>query len=174
MLCNVCGKNEASIHLTEIVNSQMLELHLCDACAHEKEGEAKTQFSFNDLLTGLADFNSVAGGEKRQTLKCQACGINFEEFGRTGRLGCAECYQHFFKALLPLIKRVQKGTQHVGKKPAKMQPDHRVHLDLRELRERLKKSIQLEEFEEAARLRDQIKQLETKMKKGSRKADETS
>lgn len=168
-MCNVCGKNEASIHLTEIVNSQMVELHLCENCAHEKGSDVKTPFSFSELLSGLTDLSSLVGGQKPEELKCQGCGLTYEDFGRTGRLGCPECYHYFSKPLSVLIKRVQKGAQHVGKRPAKVGLDQRVHMDLRDLHERLQKSIQLEEFEEAARIRDQIKQLEVKMKKGGRK-----
>ena len=172
MLCNVCGKNEASIHLTEIVNSQMVELHLCDNCAQEKGDDLKTPSSFNELLAGLTDLGGLLGGQKKEEFKCQGCGLTYEDFSRTGRLGCAECYQCFSKPLMALVKRVQKGNQHVGKRPGKISPEARSHIDLRDLEERLQKSIQLEEFEEAARIRDQIKQLETKRRKGGRKEDE--
>lgn len=172
MLCNVCGKGEATIHLTEIVNSQMLELHLCENCAHEKGSDLKTQSSFNELLSGLNDLASLVGGQKKEELKCQVCGLTYEEFSRTGRLGCADCYHYFSKSLLSLIKKVQKGTQHVGKKPTKAPQETRTHMDLRDLQDRLQKSIQLEEFEEAARIRDEIKQLELKMKKGDRKEED--
>ncbi len=171
MLCNICGKSEASIHLTEIVNSQMLELHLCETCAEEKGADLKNQLPFNELLSGLTDLSNLIGGQKKEELKCQECGLTYEEFGRTGRLGCAECYHCFSKPLLALIKRVQKGTQHIGKKPAKVSRETGVRIDLRDLQDRLRKSIQFEEFEEAARIRDQIKQLESKMKKGGRKGD---
>jgi len=173
LLCNICGKNEATIHLTEIINGQMVELHLCENCSQEKGSEMKTQFSLNDLLAGLTDLNNLAGGQRKEELICQGCGLTYQEFGRTGRLGCPGCYQSFSKLLLPLIKRVQKGTQHVGKRPSKVAPEVRTHMDLRDLQERLRKSVQLEEFEEAARIRDQIKQLETKMKRGSRKGEES-
>ncbi|MBI4549298.1 MAG: UvrB/UvrC motif-containing protein [Candidatus Omnitrophica bacterium] len=163
MLCNVCGKSEASIHLTEIVNSQMLELHLCETCAQEKSGDLKTQFSFNELLN---DLNSMIGLQKKEESRCRGCGLTYEEFAKSGRLGCPECYEDFSKPLTSLIKRVQKGIQHTGKKPGNTPTQIRFHIDLKDLQERLRKSIQMEEFEEAARIRDQIKQLETQIKKG--------
>jgi len=173
MVCNVCGTNEATIHLTEIVNDQMVEIHLCESCAQEKGTEFKAHFNVSDLLSGLKDLAAeVAGGEKTLT-KCPNCGLSYEEFGRTGRLGCAECYEAFAKLLLPLIKRVQHSTQHVGKRPSRLStppPPARPASDLKELQNRLQKYIQEEAFEEAARIRDQIKQLEEKMKKGKKKS----
>lgn len=170
MLCNVCGKNESTIHLTEIVNSQMVELHLCENCAHEKGGNLTGHFTFNEVLSGLGDLSALLGGQKTEELKCQGCGLTYEEFGRVGRLGCSDCYHYFAKPLAVLIKRVQKGAQHIGKRPEKASSEVvRNHTDLRDLHERLKNSIQSEEFEEAARIRDQIKKLEIKIKKGNSK-----
>jgi len=170
MICNVCGNNEATIHLTEIVNEQMVEIHLCETCAQEKGTEFKTHFNVNDLLSGLTDLAKEIAGDEKVLVKCPNCGLTYEEFGRTGRLGCAECYEAFSKLLLPLIKRVQHSGQHVGKRPSRLAPAVRATQDLRELQNRLAKSVAQEAFEEAARLRDQIKQLEDKLKKGRKKS----
>jgi len=170
MNCNVCGTNEATIHLTEIVNEQMVEIHLCESCAQDKGTEFKAHFNVSDLLSGLTDLAAEVSGVVKTTTKCPNCGLSYEEFGRTGRLGCAECYEAFSKLLMPLIKRVQHATQHIGKRPSRLAPALRTGQDVRELENRLQKLIQQEEFEEAARLRDQIKQLEEKLKKGKRKS----
>ena len=170
MVCNVCGANEATIHLTEILNDQMVEVHLCENCAQEKGTEFKTHFNVNDLLSGLSDLAKEITGEERVLSKCPNCGLTYEEFGRTGRLGCAECYEAFSKHLLPLIKRVQHAVQHVGKRPSRLAPPARAQQDLRELQNRLSKVVQQEDFEEAARLRDQIKHLEEKLKKPKKKS----
>ena len=170
MTCNVCGTNEATIHLTEIVNEQMIEIHLCEGCAQEKGTEFKAHFNVSDLLTGLNDLAQEMTGPGKMVIKCPNCGLTYEEFGRTGRLGCAECYEAFSKLLMPLIKRVQHATQHIGKRPSRLSAPVRLNHDLRELQNRLEKSIEHEEFEEAARLRDQIKQLEEKLKRGKKKS----
>ncbi len=171
MICNVCGTNEATIHLTEIVNEQMVEIHLCETCAQEKGTEFKTHFNVNDLLSSLTDLAKEITSDEKILTKCPNCGLSYEEFGRTGRLGCAECYEAFSKLLIPLIKRVQHSVQHVGKRPSRLAtpPPLQAKHDLRELQNRLTKLIQQEAFEEAARLRDKIKQLEEKMKKGKKK-----
>ena len=170
MVCNICGQNEATIHLTEIVNNQMLEVHLCEGCAEQKGGDFKSHFDFNKLLGSLGDTGAAdLKPDRAAKLICKECGITYEEFGRTGRLGCSGCYQSFEKLLTPLIKRVQRDIRHVGKVPQKASPDLRRAFELRELQERLRKSIQSETFEEAAKIRDLIQELEDKSKKSSKK-----
>ena len=170
MICNICGAQEATIHLTEIINNQMMEIHLCETCAQEKGTDFKTHFAVGDLLGGLADLQQFTKTGKQPSGSCDSCGLTYEEFGRTGRLGCAECYEAFSKFLLPLIKRVQHASQHVGKRPSRLTAPQRAPQDLKELQNRLLRSVQHEEFEEAARIRDQIRQLEEKIKKGKKKS----
>ena len=174
MTCNLCGTNEATIHLTEIVNSQMIEIHLCETCAQEKGTSFKTHFNLDDLLSGitLETGKPAKTGEKKATVCCPECGLTYEDFGKTGRLGCATCYEAFSKLLTPLIKRVQRATHHIGKKPSKVAGPVRATHDLRILQDRLRKSIQSEAFEEAAQIRDEIKQIEDKIKKGKKKNSE--
>ena len=165
MVCNVCGQNEATIHLTEILNNQMIEIHLCETCAEQKGADFKSHFDFNKLLASLGEFGEEAKQEKVQKLVCRHCSITYEEFGRTGRLGCANCYDSFDKLLMPLVKRVQRDVRHVGKAPQKASAEVKRALELRDLQEKLRRSIQAESFEEAASIRDQIQELETKTKK---------
>ena len=163
MVCSACGQNEATIHLTEILNSQMMEVHLCEACAEQKGADFKSHFDFNKLLASLGDLGAPLKPERLGRFACKACGMTYEEFGRTGRLGCSNCYQAFEKFLLPLIKRIQRDVRHVGKVPDRAPGEVRQSLELRELQERLRKSIQSETFEEAAKIRDRIQELETKL-----------
>ena len=168
MVCNVCGQNEATIHLTAILNNQMMEVHLCETCAEQKGADFKSHFDFNKLLASLADFGAELKPERMAKLVCKDCGMTYEEFGKTGRLGCANCYQTFEKLLLPLIKRIQRDTKHVGKAPSKVSGETKQVLELRELQDRLKKSVQSETFEEAAKIRDRIQELQEKLKKGTK------
>jgi len=168
MICNVCGQNEATIHLTEILNNQMMEVHLCEACAEQKGADFKSHFDFNKLLASLADFGAELKPDRASALVCKDCGMTYEEFGKTGRLGCANCYQTFEKLLTPLIKRIQRDTKHTGKAPLKTTGEVKQALELRELQERLRKSVQSETFEEAARIRDRIQELQEKLKKGNK------
>ena len=87
MVCNVCGQSEATIHLTEILNNQMMEVHLCESCAEQKGVDFKSHFDFNKLLASLADLGAELKPEAAGKLVCKDCGVSYEEFGRTGRLG---------------------------------------------------------------------------------------
>ena len=168
MLCGSCNQNEATIHLTEIVNNQMVEVHLCETCAEEKGTDFKTHFNFSELLSGLADIGSLFRTEQKVEGSCKTCGLTLEAFGKTGRLGCAECYQNLAKALLPLVKRVQRTTEHMGKRPSRIPSNVKQTMELRDLHEKLRKSIQMEEFEKAAEVRDQIRKLEEKISKSKK------
>lgn len=173
MICNICGTKEATIHLTEIMNGQMVEVHICEACAEEKGTEFKTYFNFGDLLAGIPGIEKVMETSGKKTpLVCKQCGMTYEEFGKSGRLGCPACYESFHKPLAVVIKQVQRASHHVGKKPSRIAKEVRSVHDLRQLQEKLRRCIQTEQFEDAARLRDQIKQIEERLKKGKKPKSE--
>jgi len=163
MLCDVCGKNPATVHLTEILNDQMTELHLCEECAQQKSMAMEQQFGLSDLLAGMADSEKPEKEtDSLKNLKCPNCGLNYADFKKIGRLGCGECYNAFKKYLGPLLKRIHGSTQHTGKSPLRVTKVLKKRIDIQELRNRLNKAIESEAFEEAAKIRDQIKELEKK------------
>lgn len=163
MICNLCGLNQATIHLTEIINSQMVEIHICESCAQEKGTDFKTHFDVGDILSGFSDLGILEESEAQKgKLKCPGCSITYDDFAKSGRLGCPECYQAFSKLLMPLIQRVQRASHHLGKKPQNISSTARNKHDLRQIQERLRKCVQMEQFEEAAKLRDEIKQIQEK------------
>lgn len=164
MLCDLCNKNQATVHLTEIIDDEISELHLCEECARKKSVQMEQQFGIADLLAGLAEFGKPE--EKAEAdFKCSNCGLSYQDFKRVGRLGCSECYSTFRKYLLPLLKKIHGSTQHLGKAPYKIAvAGSKKKIPLEELRMRLKEAVGNEEFEEAARLRDKIKELEREEK----------
>ena len=166
MLCDICGKNPATVHLTEIIDEQMSELHLCEECARHKSEQMEQQFGLSDLLAGMAEFNKSNNKEIEtvEAVKCASCGLSYADFKKVGRLGCADCYNTFKKYLAPLLKRIHGSSQHFGKSPLKVTKQLKKKIDMQELRTKLQKAIELEAFEEAARIRDQIKELEKKQK----------
>ncbi len=174
MLCNICNQSEASIHLTEIVDKKIVELHLCEPCAQEKGMDVKTTFNFSDLLSGLAELTPQVAAGKQLALVCKTCGLRYDDFGKIGRLGCADCYKTFAAALLPLIKRVQQATQYVGKRPERSPRAPAAQASgaspLERLQERLKQAVEAEAFEDAVRLRDEIRTLEEREKKPPRRS----
>jgi len=167
MVCDVCGKKEATVHLTEIVNDKMTKLHLCEDCAKEKGAEMEEHFGLSDLLAGLADLGPSIEPEITDTIKCHSCGFTYRDFKKVGRLGCSECYEAFKKQLGPILKRIHGADRHAGKVPLTLGKTVKDTRNLQELKIKLEKAIQSEEFEEAARLRDKIKELEIKNKNGN-------
>jgi len=171
MLCDVCSKNEATVHLTEIVNDKMTKLHLCESCAKEKGEEMEEHFGMSDLLAGLADLGASLEPGIGNDAKCLSCGFTYIDFKKAGRLGCGDCYEAFRKQLDPLLKRIHGSNRHIGKVPlmaGNTVKDNKVMQDIKALKVRLEKAIAAEEFEEAAKLRDAMRGLENKLKTGRR------
>lgn len=160
MLCDICGKNPATVHLTEIIDDQMSELHLCEECAHQKSLQMEQQFGLSDLLAGLVEFEKPVKDIASVGVKCANCGFTYADFKKIGRLGCGECYNAFRKYLGTLLKKIHGSNQHIGKSPLKVTKVLKKKIDLQELRRRLQQAIEMEAFEEAAKIRDQIKELE--------------
>jgi len=163
MLCDICNKNPATVHLTEIIDDQMDELHLCEQCAHQKSLQMEQHFGLSDLLGGLAEFEKpTKEKETTVTVKCANCGLTYADFKKIGRLGCSECYNTFKKYLGPLLKKVHGSIIHFGKSPFKVAKVLDKRGDLQALRYQLQKAIETEAFEDAAKIRDKIKELEKK------------
>ena len=161
MVCEACKQGQATVHLTEIVNEQMTELHLCESCANQKGAQVESHFGLADLLSELADFSKPQGEPEETPVKtCPSCGMTYEDFRKVGRLGCAQCYTTFKRSLGSLLKRIHGSPVHLGKTPAKLVKPSAVKVELSELKKKLGKAIEKEEFEEAARLRDQIRRAE--------------
>ena len=170
MVCEVCKQTQATVHLTEIVNEQMSELHLCEVCASQKGAQVESHFGLADLLSELADFSKTQEPEEGGGKACPSCGMTYEDFRKVGRLGCANCYSTFKRSLGSLLKRIHGAPIHLGKSPARLVKPAHVKGELMELKRKLGRAIEREEFEEAARLRDQIRRMEqqeqqTKQKK---------
>ncbi|MBD2848200.1 UvrB/UvrC motif-containing protein [Paenibacillus sp. IB182496] len=170
MLCQECGNKPATLHFTKIVNGEKTEFHICESCAREK-GEmlpgTSGGFSIHSLLSGLMDFEksgpSSSIGPKPQTLRCEDCGLTYTQFSKIGRFGCSSCYRYFAGRLDPLFKRVHGNTVHVGKIPKRSGGEIQDRRELDRLKQELHQRIEMEEFEDAASLRDRIRELERKL-----------
>ena len=173
MLCENCKQNPATLHFTKIVNGKKNEFHLCEHCAKEKGeviGDNNNGFSFHHLLSGLLNFDQVMGNSPVQTssetTKCQTCGLTFLQFKKTGKFGCSDCYTFFENQLDPIFRRIHGNSIHVGKVPARSGAKLHLKKKITNLKEELQHKIIKEEFEEAAKLRDQIRALELKLSEG--------
>ncbi len=152
MLCEKCGKNHATTHIKTIVNGVVKEYNLCSLCA-AKEGYSSN--SLADVLTSM--FGDMTSGEiTAQQTKCSICGSAFSDIAKSGRVGCSECYTTFYNELLPYLKRVHGSTKHSGKIP------NGNTSTVEDLRNELSRLVSEEKYEQAAIIRDKIKELEGK------------
>lgn len=158
MKCQKCH-NQATLHITEILNDdQFEELHLCEQCANKYLYES--QQKGGPGKGGPAESVREAEENLFGQHECPSCGLKFVEFRNSGRLGCPHDYQEFREELLPLLENIHGEARHCGKTPRRMPPNKEAQSELIQLRGRLKLAVQKEDYEEAARIRDQIRQLE--------------
>ncbi|HEY4670717.1 MAG TPA: UvrB/UvrC motif-containing protein [Gemmatimonadaceae bacterium] len=161
MVCDLCKDGEAVIQLTEIEGSGVRLLHLCEKCAAERGVEttitaAKPQI--NDFLQKIHEQMAPAKGEAAQ---CSFCSSTLADFRATGRLGCAHCYETFEKSLRDLLRRVHGNSRHIGRRYVAPLPSELPHVSTAtELRDRLKRAIEAEQFELAADIRDKLRGIE--------------
>ncbi len=167
MKCDFCDK-KATVFLTQLVEGQMKKVCLCDPCAKERGVTDPTGFSMADLLLGglSADAGSGAAGKKLQTTpsaaggrKCPTCGFTLDDLRRVRRFGCGDCYATFGEEVAQMVRGMHKGTSHIGKVPAGLMAMQVLHQRLEELRARLDQAIASESYEEAAGIRDEIRNL---------------
>lgn len=158
MLCSICKEKEATVHLTNIAGDKMQKVDLCEQCAKSKGMNDLTAFSLADQLFGLGAALEIEQAGGGTGLKCLACGFTQADFKKAGRLGCPECYKTFAEPLEGLLKTMHKGTRHVGKVPEALRQNRDFSDRLKLLQQKLSKAIEREDFEEAAILRDEIKQ----------------
>lgn len=177
MLCDNCKENEATVHMTSIVNNQKEEQHLCATCASQLQKEGKlspfsafasdvwdNQFFNSDFFNNMLYPDSLlrAGHSKR----CPGCGITYDEFNKRGKFGCDQCYDTFHDEIGRLVDRLQGSTDYKGRIPSRGDVALKQKRELDHLKEQLKGAVQDEKFEEAARIRDQIKVLEAHRQEG--------
>jgi protein arginine kinase activator len=161
MLCTICKEKPATVHLTQIVGDKMQKLDLCEDCAKTKGINDPTSFGLADLdlVLGLGasqQLEQAAGGVE---LKCPRCGFTQADFKKSGRLGCPECYVTFAEGLKGLLKTMHKGTRHTGKAPEALRATRENADKLKTLQTKLARAIKDENYEQAALVRDEIKQL---------------
>lgn len=164
MKCDNCNK-PATVHLTEIKNGKKIEKHLCEQCAAQNEGvPIQAHTPINELLTNFVMQHSGLSA-KQAGVECSHCGITWAEFRQSGLFGCEQDYALFERELAPLLQRAHEGgTHHVGKVPTRRGAagvPTRKRIDLTRLRKELARAVEAEDYERAAKLRDQIREAES-------------
>jgi protein arginine kinase activator len=153
--CDLCS-NQATVHLTQIVNHKVHKVDLCETCAQAKGVTDPSGFYLADIL-----LKASLNPEPAQTtvLKCEQCGYTPDEFKRTGRFGCPECYSTFSSLLEPMLNNMHKGTAHTGKIPERAVERQTLFNRLNKLQSDLLSAIESERYEDAAKYRDEISQV---------------
>ncbi|MDO9543304.1 MAG: UvrB/UvrC motif-containing protein [Kiritimatiellia bacterium] len=159
MLCKICGKKEATVHLTQMLNDEVRKMHLCEQCAEASGIDMDAPTSVTNFLLGLGAPKNSAPGTAGRT--CPQCRMRFADFKKASRLGCQNCYVTFAEELEPLLNGMQKGARHMGKKPVHYASAVNVFPSPASLKKALEEAVASENYEEAARLRDQIRAAET-------------
>lgn len=165
MLCQKCKQKEANTHVKSVVNGKHEEFMLCSDCAKE--------MGYTNLWSDIhSDFNSILGTffsnalpARSQTTRCPVCSSTYHDIAKSGKVGCASCYELFLSELMPSIRRIHGNTTHCGKKPQAFanvedKPQLKVDNKIDELKAQLQKAIEVQNFELAAKLRDEIKEME--------------
>jgi len=183
MLCENCGENEANVRYTQIINGVKKEMRLCEECAKEK-GITNIDFNmpinFSSFLGNVFDdyyesaiLPQIGQLEKN---KCKKCGLTYDEFINTGKFGCENCYNTFSDKIEYLVKNLHGSTKHIGRKTkfikensSEIKNDNKKEnkgkineqeTELEKLKKELKDAIKDERYEDAAKIRDDIKKLE--------------
>lgn len=173
MNCDFCYNNEATIHLIKIQGSNVERINICKECAKDFSFFSEEDF-YNDLARILYKFFNIStngyhtGRDKKilrsisygRNRKCPFCGIDLKTIKKIGRVGCSSCYSEFKDVLFPIIKSIQGSLENKGKIPVNTSRKIKLEKNIRDLRHRLKNEVIIENFEEAARIRDKIKKLE--------------
>lgn len=168
MKCDRCHEKPAVFRITQTVNGQVDELHLCQSCSAKMQAEY-AKYSWGKLFQDNA-FGSWLGGtggipsfgespNETEGLRCESCGTSYEDFRRTGLFGCPACYESFNDKLDQVFLRVQGGSRHTGRLDSTASLEASVSEHLKQLREKQRKAIADEDYELAAELRDELRQL---------------
>ena len=152
MLCEECGKNQAEVMMTTVINGESTTRHLCRQCLKKYQAG-----NLQAVLAAVLSSMTAKTQPQIPDVVCPQCGQTYAEFQKTGMLGCAECYQAFRRELTPMITRVQGRTQHAGRRPPVSEEEQARQTRMEELRSLMEAAVAEENFEEAARLRDELR-----------------
>jgi protein arginine kinase activator len=167
MLCDDCKERPASVHITQVNNNQKFEKHLCENCA-QKSGEltfaTESKFTVQDFLKGMFNHGFVNVAQPASEAPCPNCAMTYGDFSRGGKIGCSTCYATYGDRLEPLLRRIHGASSHTGKVPKRGGGKLSLRQQLLLLRRQLEGHVAKEEYEQAAKVRDEIRTLEQQTK----------
>lgn len=169
MYCEECKSALATVHVTQMINGEKVELRLCESCAAKKGAfmfDIGNNLSISHLLGSLLGNPYEIQDMQTHSSEikvCPVCGMSFANIRNQGKLGCSQCYTVFEQELEPILRRINGNSQHVGKIPSRSGQQVLVQKQLEKLKIDLQKAVAEEQYEQAAEMRDAIKELEKKL-----------
>ncbi|MBQ1991604.1 MAG: UvrB/UvrC motif-containing protein [Clostridia bacterium] len=160
MICELCGKQQASTHIKSMVNGKYTELWLCSGCASKKGYGNIFAHTGTDFSSFLGNFFGDGLPSRTSASRCKRCGSSFTDIARSGKVGCSECYTDFFDELLPSIQKIHGNIQHTGKVATNASADVKLARKIEKTRQELAIAVKNQNFELAAKLRDKINEME--------------
>lgn len=162
MICQICSKKKAEVHFTQVKNNDVTEMHLCEACASSM-GLKGFSLPMNLIEEMVSDLGKFQADLPAQDCRCSYCGLFYGEFRNTGLLGCSRCYETFREQLIPLLTHVHGRAEHMGKAPLRLGRKIRMRSRILLLQKKMNEVVKKEEYEEAARIRDEIRAIEAEI-----------
>lgn len=169
MLCEKCKQREAVTHIRQNINGVQSEINLCENCAAEISGKFENEYGklFSDFGFGIDSMlGSIFGQDfvsenllSDNSERCPMCNTPLSAIRKTGNAGCSKCYEVFRSQFMPLISRIHGKTVHNGRIPASVEANISVKTKIDELEKELKNAVETQEFEKAAKIRDEINAL---------------
>lgn len=179
MKCENCGNNEANVKYTQIINGEKKQMFLCEEC-NQKLGINDIHFNMpinftsflTDFFSDMNDISLMPTLGENNLLKCSKCGLIWDDFLHTGKFGCSNCYDDFESRINPILRSIQGATNHVGRigniiqgNNVKQNLDEKMEENkniskIEKLKEDLKQAVKEERYEDAAKIRDEIKREE--------------
>ena len=167
-LCEECGVNEACYTISVMMGGQITQRHLCADCMAKMNmnlaaGNVKHLLSaIMSAISGSVEEATASASEEADAgaaIVCERCGISLSQFTKSGKLGCPNCYQAFREQLTPMLQQIHGRVQHAGRKPLDDEAAQRRRAVYERLSRQLEQAVTMEDFETAAILRDQLRQL---------------
>ena len=167
MKCQICNENEAYIVFTQIINNKKIVLHICSECAKKKGLSVEFETAIlppplTPFIGGLSEDEEKDEDVKIPALTCNSCGLTFAEFKKIGLFGCDRCHEAFGNYIKNLLKQIHGTAVHEGSEPKGVSEEVKIQEELEYLQLQLQHSVEVEDYERAAMLRDQITTLEKK------------
>ncbi len=159
MLCKNCGLRPATTHIKRVINGRVEEYHLCADCANKLNVSAFDPFDLSQLW-GSFFGDRMPQSQALNQKSCPGCGQTFSQVAKLGKLGCPECYTAFYDDLLPSLRKIHGKTRHVGRVPHSADEGTKASYQITDLKKKLEEAIENENYEDAAKIRDEIKAIE--------------